>query len=764
MKSFITFLSILCCFFAQAQLSVKDGVELRRMLLVNVNELRDSLGLDRFQEEINLQKAAVEHSKYMAKTNVLSHEEKGPGRTPSKRVRRAGSRDFDFVGENILYREVDNFKFNKMELEELARSMYLQWRNSPEHFRNMIQQQYVFGDIGISANVKEGKIYATQVFGAKGVRVEGQISRNGFGIRYSNTPCKGLFENEAVNMGNSAWISNDTVYLSYHDKSTVERFFSGPKDGIAVDLLTRDQVSCDGPNILDMSRVYDGIMLKPTYGAEMIKGNIAEGENRIITKIGIVPKELLDKDLSIGIIYIKNDQSCRYTYPAYVPAERYTLEPFDPLMKQGGVPLSSSGIVRSECIPFDFERSALISKNKPVINGASEKVHSLRVLSYSSVEGSTEGNIQLHEDRAKYIINYIKQRVNTSGCDLEVDAQENWQLMDFQLRYLFADSLSDLSREELKERIAAGDASLDWEQLLFEQRSSTAFINYAGNIERSPFATNEYLAMNLRTALAESNMNRANQALYELMNDAEPVNTEVVFDPQIFDALLKEKALVQNAAAVISSNFLGDKMKATLFVHAWALRLDELDQQSRENVLNLYSLLGYQLVQDWDVSAKKLSNVIHPKRLERLINNTLPPQVLLNANLTFLYYFGHTLEREGIERTFEYVTDYMEEKTLSQEQLFKLTLFFNDWSQYERTIETLMKSFESKKISDDNLKILTHTAVGYDFETKNNERFFELMEALKNVDEAYWCNWLTEEFQIRRSLEIKQLFCETCPN
>jgi hypothetical protein len=214
----------------------------------------------------------------------------------------------------------------------------------------------------------------------------------------------------------------------------------------------------------------------------------------------------------------------------------------------------------------------------------------------------------------------------------------------------------------------------------------------------------------------------------------------------------------------MSSNFLADKMKATLFVHAWALRLDELDKQAKENVLHLYSLLGYQFVQEWDVSAKRLSNVIHPKRLEKLINNSLPAEVLLNANLTFLYYYGHILEQEGIERSFSYVADYMEEKTFSEEQLYKLTLFFNNWSQYERTVETLLKSFDSNTISNDNLKVLAHTAVGYNLETKDEEKYLAVMNKLKQVDETYWCNWLNQEYQIRRSLEIKQMFCETCAN
>ncbi|GAB5416123.1 MAG: hypothetical protein Crog4KO_12920 [Crocinitomicaceae bacterium] len=730
------------------------------MLLANVNELRDSLGIEPLKEQPNLQKAALDHSKYMAKNKVLTHDEKGPGRTVAKRVRRAGSRDFDIVGENVLFTEVDNFKFKKQELEELARSMYLQWRNSPGHFRNMIQEQYEFGDIGISADSKSKRIYATQVFGSEGARVEGQLSKNAFGIRASREECSGIHDNLLTNMCNGIGIRNDTVFFHYHDIGLVKQFLTGMRDGFAIDLIDREQMACGGPNILDMSKVYDGIMLEPVYRDEVFRRNTAEGENRLITFLGVVPEPLRGKSLALGMIYIKNGEMCMYSVPAYSPSRAYVLEPFEPELIRPNIPLVSN-VIYSEELNFNFERGSIQSSNRPELSAfdADSKVHSLQILSYSSVEGSTQNNINLHHERARFIESYIRKKTNGQNYPTDVDAQENWRKMDFQLRYLFADSLLDLTHQELKAVIASGDTSLDWEKLLFEQRSSRAFINYSVNVD--PVENKEALpALNLTTAILQNNMDLANQALYDMYHS--DYLELSIYSEQIFDALLKRKELVQNAAALFSKDYQFDRTKATMFVHAWASRLNELDQKAKENVLHLYSLLGYGLVQEWDVSAKRLSNVIHPTRLEGLINNSLPKEILLNVNLTFVYYYGHTLEQEGLERSFAFVKEYMEKKSFTEQQLTNLVLFFNDWSRYDLTNEYLIKSFDNGVISDKNVFILAHTLSKYQ-SGKYHEKYLKVMRKALSIDAISWCGWVDTEFQILRDLEIKQMYCESCP-
>lgn len=761
MKTTITLFFVFSFVVTNAQISVSDGVALRIALLKEVNTLRDSLGLERLEEDGHLQKAALDHSKYMVRYKELTHEERGRGSTVMKRVKRAGGSDFEYVGENILYKEVKPFKLKKNEINSLAHSMYLQWRSSPPHYRNMINPQYSYGDIGLGLDSRTRRIYATQVFGSKGVRVEGQLSKNGFGISVSSQECEGIHQNLMTNVGNSLSIRNDTIFLRYHNISIVKRFLSGPQDGFAIDLISSDQLPCDAPNILDMSKVYDGIMLEPVYRDEVIRRNTAKGEHRIITHLGIVPETLRGQELALGMVHIKDRKMCLYTIPAYAPSRAYVLEPFKPTLVNPQMSLTNEVIINSEELEFEFDRGALIPSNRPILEGGHiyDRIHSVKILSYSSVEGSTDQNIRLHEERAKFIERYIRERVLDTDFQADIGAEENWRMMDFQLRYLFADSLLELSRQELKSLIASGDNSLDWDKLLFEQRSSKAFVNYVEKVNPQEFAPLlPYL--NLITAVASENLPLANQALFEIYNTDSEFRS-AVFESQVFDALLKQKELVQNAAALISEEYDFDREKATMFVHAWALRLDELSEGARENVLHLYSVLGYELVQEWDVSAKRLSNVIHPERLEGLINNDLPAEILLNANLTFLYYYGHTLEREGLNRSFDYVRKYMDEKSITEDQLNKLVLFFNDWSRYDLTNKYLLKSYEKGVISDENLFVVVHTLSRYQ-KGKYYEKYLELMRSAQKADSEKWCSWVNSEFQILRDPEIKQLFCESC--
>lgn len=763
MKSLFALLFLFLSATLHAQLSSKQTAELRDLLFGKVNNYRVESGLQALKSDSYLQDAAEDHSKYMAKYDTLTHEEKGAMKTPERRVKKSGGKDFEFVGENVLYREVENFKLNKKELESLAEEMFQQWKNSPPHNLNMLHSQYVFGDLGIYASTKSNRLYATQVFGSKGQRVEGQLSRNSFGIRDAATECSGIFETQEhliANIGNSIQLENDTFFLYFHNIHFIEEVFNTANTGLVVDVIQRDQLPCDGPNVLDMSKVYDGIMLKPVYRDELFRNNRAEGKHRIITPIGVLPESLRGKVIEASLIFIRNNEKCRYEVPAFVPHAPYEMQGFEPSLVNPSVKMVQTGIGRSETLDFEFNTNITTASNTPEIKFKDEEIHSVSIVSYSSIEGSEENNINLHRNRGKYIENYIASRTKSKNYPTEIEASENWRLFDFQVRYNYADTLLEKSRDELREYVVSSNDDLDWEQLLSEQRVSTAYINYKETLQNP--TTEESVAMNLRTAIVEKNDVLAQKALYEYYHHIEEVGPELLFDGQIFEALLSRKSLVENAAALMSKLYLYAPSKATLFIHSWVMDLDNLSEKARTNLLHLYSLTGYSLVISWDVSSQRLSNVIHPKRLEQLVKDDLPKEIAINANLTFLYYYGHTLEQEGLNRSFEFVKEYVQSKELNQDALEKMALFFNEWSRYDLTEEMLLKKFRAGDISRNNLIILAHTMTRYFAALDDDDAYLSVMQKLKEVDPEYWCDWLDQEFQIFRNQHIKRLFCTSC--
>ena len=754
---------ILLSFSGHTQLSDANKELLRTELVAHVNELRISLGLPALIEHDILQKAAALHSTYMAKYDVLSHDEKKRSlSTPARRVKKSGSKDFEIVGENILFTAEQDFPLKKKEIIALAASMFQQWKNSPGHYANMIDPEYTHGDFGFKTQTKKKIVYATQVFGKPGIRIEGQLSRNAFGIRPAQEDCDVAFrgiQNLVTNMCNGVYIEGNEIHLYFHNLELFKRILSGAKDGLAIDLVSRAQLECGKPNQLDFSPVHDGILLEPTFRKELLDNNVAESKYRLITQLGTIPESMRGQELMPSLIIIKNGLKCKYLVPASAPSKNYDLRPIPPVVENPeGVELVRKGVIHSEELNYEFKTNITTPVRYPKIEGKG-KVHSINIVSYSSIEGDSLKNIALHKARGNTIKKHLTGKLKTGGAPISIETYENWAKMNFQLNYLFADSLTLWSKQELRDLIASGDTTLYWDSLLYDQRKSTANINYYGELEiDAPLL--QKTEMSLMTALATGNTRLAQKALYTLYHK-DLITPDILFSGYTFDVLKTQPELVQNASAVLSKYFDYNIYKTTEFINSWLQRADELKPEALTNLLHLYTLTGEQLLKDWDISAKRLSNVIHPTKIATLIHEDISSELMLNIQLTFLQYYGHTNNSPGINESFDFIRTYFTNNNLPIEDVKDLVKFFNKWSRYDLTNSLLLPMFNDGELDTEATFILAHTMNKYQYKTNTDDLLLVHQKAVE-LDRVQWCKWVDDEFQILRNHKIKRTFCEVC--
>ena len=70
----------------------------------------------------------------------------------------------------------------------------------------------------------------------------------------------------------------------------------------------------------------------------------------------------------------------------------------------------------------------------------------------------------------------------------------------------------------------------------------------------------------------------------------------------------------------------------------------------------MYTLVGTHLINNWDVSAERLSNVIHPLKIQKLNGNHKNTQLLLNLHMTFIRYFDHINDGPNITISFNFIS------------------------------------------------------------------------------------------------------------
>lgn len=751
-----------------AQLSNSNTAILEQELFQHINDYRLENGRQPLQLDDILVNAAESQCAYMVKYDTLTHVQKrGTMKTVEKRVKYFKGDQFETVGENILYEYVPSFRMNKKELEALASTLFNRWKNSPEHNANMLNTEFTFGGIRIASDAKKSRVFSTLVLAKMGIELEGQLSSNGFGLRTAPENCDEQYSkylNLVKNIGNCIRIEGDEIVLYYHDIELFKRIFSSSKDGMAIDLIRKTQFPCDAPNQLDASDVYDGILLKPVYRDEILANNRAENPLHIVSTLGKLPKEFkqLDRNqIALSSILIDNGKACMYMIQCYVPSEEYELLTVEPiLLDPKNTVLKGPGVGAMEQLTFEFDASQTTPKNAPNIQRNRKKIVGATIQSYSSVEGDSVNNEILHDRRAESIKNYLISRLNIRSSQIRVDSKVNWERMRFQLLYAGADSIANLSNDSIRALIASGDSTMNWDSLLYVQRTAVATIYFedSSNEKRSPeYEFESHLAAAIAKQLYPS-ANKCLKSLYDVNNELDP---SFIFDNGIFDAMKTRPELVQNSAALLSKYYDFDLHKTTEFIFAWMQRKHELSNDAKHNLMILYTKLGDRFLDRWDVSAERLSNVVHPIRIEEIAPDNMQSELLLNAQLVYIRYYGQINDGKGIDRSFDFIAEYFKQIAMSEEDDLKLALFFNDWSMYRMTTELLLKRYQSNALNEDGLFVLGQTL---HFWNSEHPLFTEINQAMIDENSVRWCEWINDfDFQTLRNQTIKTMYCENCP-
>ncbi len=751
--------------FSSAQLTPENVELLRLELTKKVNGLRAELGLKPLGNDVVLKKAAQQHSDFMAEKNVLTHDETQKGfESPDKRIEKAGGNDFELSGENVLFSSPVKLPLSKKDIALVAEEMFQQWKKSPGHYANMTEASYTLGDFGFTYDKDKSVIYATEVFGKRGVVVSGQLSNNGFGLKWASTDCEkdySSFANVVMHLGNCFSIEGDKVIMSYHDKAWLQKILSDPNDGIAVDLVAKDQFTCGKDNNLDLSKVYDGVLLQPVYRDELFARNKAKGDYRIIAEIGSIPAALQGKEMLPCVILINNGEACKYIFPIPVPSADYPLIPIEPMWEDvKETAWLSEGIIISEEIQYTFKTAKTQPVELPRILGEGS-VYSVQIQAYSSIEGDPVKNAYLDSMRASFIEQDVLKRTEAKKEVIEKRHGENWDLNVFQLLYFDQQELLKLSHDSLRKvETRHSPIPLNWDSLLFEQRVAKAVINYSGKFEF--FDSTAFFEANLMTAVALKNNDLFNKAAFALYYSEDPFPL-VVLETPIFEYALEHPEVVAAYSALLSLVYQTDEMTTTRFVLEWNNKVGQLSQKAKNNLSFLYALLGTQFLGEWDVARERLAKVIHPSKLTQLTKDLTPVELMLDVQLVFIEYFGQVNDGPNIHKSFQFISDYFKKNVLDVADAINLALFYNSWSMNEMAVDVLNPYYQKKELDETGLYtlLLTRTLI----EGMNpSEELMQIHNDAYDMNPSRWCSYISDCFNLLRYPKVKKRYCEKCSN
>ena len=302
-----------------------------------------------------------------------------------------------------------------------------------------------------------------------------------------------------------------------------------------------------------------------------------------------------------------------------------------------------------------------------------------------------------------------------------------------------------------------------WNSYLNTQRTSKLVVNYYGeltnDIEEIDYET-IFAELNLRTAIFEKNNNKAIAALAKLY---QVEHTDCLFEELIFNEIKTNAALVQNAAAVLSNN-LHNEFKIIQFLKIWLEKFDTLPIDTQHNLLILYCKVNKDLLENWDVSTNKLSNVTKPKTLENQFSKFKSNQKLQsNFDYILLYYSNHINDYSSINTYFNRVYSSFKSNCKTKEDRLKLALFLNHWTAYQYSVALLLPEINKPTFSKEEALLLAQTATVL-FDNSNTKQNQQILNKVYQLNKKEWCEWQKKNFNLMRNKQIKDDFCKKCNN
>lgn len=480
---FIFFLTLV--FFSQAQTAFnKSSINpalLNEHVLKEVNKLRKKVKSGALVNEKALSFPAEDHAKYMAAKQKLTHfERKKNKKTPKNRVDSYGAL-FATVGENV---QLNNLNLNSTvedklhplinNYEMLAKSLVATWEKSPKHYANMINPNFLTTYTQITIG-KNGEVYACQLFGGSKYEDTYKDFKDTIAFKPDNywrcwrchiRPPVGIIS--VTPDSNIIFTSTPAKFFGIvvpSIRTSRMRFFNPWRDGIAADIVVKSQYPCDTNSYYNGISNIRGVLLKPVYKKDYM--GIRIGDNSVV--LGKVPS-YIKEDFEVNLVVIQNKRPCRNVMYNVIPSDfeieiplSYGFEPSEAVLESFKMDTLSKRLYfdKAKIIP----RDSLLKSTLELITTNLHKIKKIEIIGFASIDGSTERNIKLYNERAKFLIEQLAI-LGIDPTQITSFTSENFRDFRNDVKGTKYEYLNKLTDAELKKTVSKKELNKQLEMIL----------------------------------------------------------------------------------------------------------------------------------------------------------------------------------------------------------------------------------------------------------------------------------------------------------
>ena len=579
------------------------------------------------------------------------------------------------------------------------------------------------------------------------------------------------FKNKPKEVGFSIVRENNKLYFQVTDKAWAMNLFKKSGDGIAIDVVAKSRYECD-KNVEDTQII--GVILKPVYAQQLVRGFKPAKDDRFQTFVGTVPENLKDEELEFNILFLNNKVLCRYQ-------SIYNLESYPWGLLDMGVYLDSL-VYKSEritnsndkfstkykklnfVIPFKKNKSAYLPEDiKPLYDSlklTDFNIKKINIKAYSSIEGSLERNLELQKQRASSIAKSL-QSFQKPDIVTEISSSENWVEFLNDITTSKYEYLKELSKKEIKQKLVSA-LSTEIEVYLQNHRKAVIILDLEKK-DKYKEMTTSVLISTFNKLIENESVEEAlvvQNSLFEKLKDENSPDKlrELNVPKQVkFIPVLTKNSMFKYLLNVSYAKIAFDELKS----------LEKIDPKNGRIKYNLVVLKFVIWRNNWEqIKDSDFKNeIIGLKNHE--VSTPLIARMLVNFHIVKAEKNMRARKYDEKDASVEFIVDSYENFKLSDYDYLSLAQFLTYYSNIDDATDLLEEKVRTITIDEDLLFYYLNLTITnkYNVALKN---YRTIMLNAINMNKERFCKLFNSSldkgvtFQLLENEYLRKTYCENC--
>ncbi len=665
---------------------------------------------------------------------------------------------------------------------ELAYNIYFKWLGTKKTMDIFLNPEYIFAGIGAKIDKRGKKIYVSMVIGNYKSLNAGANRRNELDAPFS-TRLYGMYPFEdkickkcdifrdIVDLQTGLSVRDGFIYFKTNRMKELSRILKDSRDGLAVEVVQKDQYPCTGDNIIDNTLPSKGILIKRYWSKKLFKRNLNKDKKKdeLEIKIGKFPDNVKG-DYEMNLIIIKDHRACKNIMRSYVVEAglEYSnkVELLADTISVNGIPKFSPSVTSSNIkFTIPFERSKIDYKAQdiePLLKQLDEpdyNINEVKVTAYSSIEGTEEKNSLLQKDRAQSIIKVLEAR-QKNNIKTEIITKDNWEMFKEDIKTSEYAYLSEKTVQEAQDFIRQNKLHEKLEPILAKERYAEVEMKITYDIngpKEQPFVVSMFnkavKKKDIATALS------IQKFIFKKVFNKQ-------YGSKIIDDMLIPNELA-NAGLLMNKLWLEKWINNSEISSDDYTKIGKLTQLDPTNAYILYNYLYCDIIFG-EIGSEKIMNE-RQKMIDGLYSSTLSKNTVDNLNIEYQfkiihYYDSLSTPHPKMIASLEKIKKIVNISESNWQSSLKLAYIFIEQKDYDFAIKLIEPFIDEEKVFDE--LVFTYITLC----TKTPQRLFtelftKAMEKASKIDPNRFCKLINTtqlNFQVFDNTDVKDIYCNTC--